>query len=194
MCLAKSSNLLLVLKEAPKCNFNTNSWSSGQQKKRDAKTLFFHLPFPFHSIFLQMQQYWHLYCFAILGSTSTVIYSVKQCLLRNQPKSDATTSHDFLRERLQRAFTCANQLHWTAQCCRCPLLQTARQTVGPWVVQLHTKLYSSKEEPVKTATLTFQTGLSVLWRSRRRLWYLLKANNISPGKEGEGWVLNKPVW
>ena len=37
--------------------------------------------------FLQLQQYWHLYCFAILGSTSTVIHSVKQRLLRNRPGS-----------------------------------------------------------------------------------------------------------
>ena len=49
--------------------------------------------------------------FAILGSTSIVIHSVKQRLLRNQPGSDAATSRDFLSERLQRAFTHANQLH-----------------------------------------------------------------------------------
>ena len=39
---------------------------------------------------------------------------MKQRLLRNQPRSDAATSRDFLHERLQRAFTRANQLHWTA--------------------------------------------------------------------------------
>ena len=61
------------------------------------------------------QQWWHLYCFAILGSASVVIHSVKQHLLRNQPRSDAATSCDFLHERFQRAFTYANQLHWTAQ-------------------------------------------------------------------------------
>ena len=38
-------------------------------------------------------------------------------LLRNRPGSDAVTSCYFLRERLQRAFTRANQLHWTAQKC-----------------------------------------------------------------------------
>ena len=90
MCLATSKNLLLVLKDAPKHIFFTNSWSFGQQ------------------------HCWHLYCFATLGSTSIVIHSVKQRLLRNRPRSDAVTSHYFLRERLQRAFTCANQLHWTA--------------------------------------------------------------------------------
>ena len=42
---------------------------------------------PFPQYFLQLQQYWHLYCFAILGLTSTVIHSVKQRLLRNQPRS-----------------------------------------------------------------------------------------------------------
>ena len=44
---------------------------------------------------------------------------------------------------------------------RCPLLQTARTTVWPTAVHLHTKLYGSKEELEKTATVTLQTGLSV---------------------------------
>ena len=35
-------------------------------------------------------------------------------------------------------------------------------------VQLHTKLYGSKEELDKTATSILQTGLSVQRRSRRR--------------------------
>ena len=35
-------------------------------------------------------------------------HSMKQCLLRNRPRSDAATSCNFLRERLQRAFTRAN--------------------------------------------------------------------------------------
>ena len=66
--------------------FSTNSRSSGQPKN-DAKTLFFHPQSPFHGNFFQPQQYWHLYGFAILGSTSTVIHSVKQRLLRNRPGS-----------------------------------------------------------------------------------------------------------
>ena len=41
--------------------------------------------------------------------------AVKQRLLRNRPGSDAVTSHDFLHKRLQRAFTHANQHHWTTQ-------------------------------------------------------------------------------
>ena len=45
---------------------------------------------------------------------NSVIHNMKQRLLRNRPGSDAATSHNFLRERLQRAFTRANQLHWTA--------------------------------------------------------------------------------
>ena len=40
---------------------------------------------------------------------------MKQSLLRNQPGSDAETSCNVLCERLQRAFTWANQLHWIAQ-------------------------------------------------------------------------------
>ena len=44
---------------------------------------------------------------------------------------------------------------------RCPLLQTARTDVWPTAVQLHTKLYGSKEELEKTATFILQTALSV---------------------------------
>ena len=86
MCLAISNNLLLVLHDAPKRIFSTNSRSSCQPKI-DAKTLFFPPSIPFPRLFLQLQQYWHLYCFAILGSTSIVIHSVKQRLLRNRPGS-----------------------------------------------------------------------------------------------------------
>ena len=44
---------------------------------------------------------------------------------------------------------------------RCPLLQTARRSVWLTAVHLHTKLYGSKEELEKTATVTLQTRLSV---------------------------------
>ena len=44
---------------------------------------------------------------------------------------------------------------------RCPLRQTARTNVWPTAVQLHAKLYSSREELEKTATFILQTGLSV---------------------------------
>ena len=86
-------------------------WSA----KKRRKDIFSHPPSTFPSNFVQLQQWWHLYCFAILSSTCMVTHSVKQRLLRNRPGSDAATSRDFLRERLQRAFTCANQLHWTTQ-------------------------------------------------------------------------------
>ena len=76
---------------------------------------FFSTLHPLSLVFLPLQQWWHLYCFTMLGSTSIVIYHVKQCLLRNRPGSDATTSHNFLHERLQKALTCANQFHRTAQ-------------------------------------------------------------------------------
>ena len=46
MCLATSNNLLLVLQDAPKHIFSTDSRSPGQPKN-DAKTLFFHPPSPF---------------------------------------------------------------------------------------------------------------------------------------------------
>ena len=80
-------------------------------QKQQHKDTFLPPSIPLPRYFLQLQQWWHLYCFAILGSTSTVIHSVKQSLLRNRPGSDAATSRDFLREILQRAFPRANQLH-----------------------------------------------------------------------------------
>ena len=40
-------------------------------------------------------------------------------------------------------------------------LQTARTNVWPTAVQLHNKLYGSKEGLEKTATFILQTGLSV---------------------------------
>ena len=52
---------------------------------------FFSTLHPLSMVIFQLQQYWHLYCFTILGSTSTVIYSVKQRLLRNQPRSNTAT-------------------------------------------------------------------------------------------------------
>ena len=43
----------------------------------------------------------------------------------------------------------------------CPLLQTAGTNVWPTAVQLHTRLYGSKDELEKTATFILQTGASV---------------------------------
>ena len=92
MCLATSNNFMLVLYGAPKHILSTKSRSSGQPKN-DAKTLFFHHPSPF------------------TGNFCIVMHSVKQRLLRNWPGSDVATSRNFLRERLQKAFTRENQLH-----------------------------------------------------------------------------------
>ena len=50
---------------------------------------FFPPSIPFPGYFLQLQQQWQMHCFSILGSTSIVIHSVKQHLLRNQPGSDS---------------------------------------------------------------------------------------------------------
>ena len=51
------------------------------------QTRFFPTSFTLPMQFLQTQQKWHLYCFAILGWTSIVIHKVKQRLLRNRPGS-----------------------------------------------------------------------------------------------------------
>ena len=77
-------------------------------------TFFPHPPSPFPGNFCNCSS-GGINCFQILGSAFIVIHSVKQHILRNQPRSDAVTSRDFLHERLQRAFTHANQLHWTAR-------------------------------------------------------------------------------
>ena len=50
MCLEISNNLLLMLYDAKKRIFDTNSQSSGQPKD-NAKTLIFHPPSPFHGNF-----------------------------------------------------------------------------------------------------------------------------------------------
>ena len=92
MYLATSSNLSLMLYDAPNRIFSTNSQFFGQPKN-DVKTLFSTLHHPslviFSPIFLQRQQWWHLSCLAILSSTSIVIHSVNQHLLRNWPGSDS---------------------------------------------------------------------------------------------------------
>ena len=44
---------------------------------------------------------------------------------------------------------------------RCLLLQKARTNPWPTAVQLHTKLYGSREEVEKTATVILQTRLAV---------------------------------
>ena len=85
-------------------------WSA---KKRRGKDPFFPTLHLLSRWFLQLQQYWHLYCFAILGSTSTVIHSVKQRRYSEigpeVPRCDLSRLTQFLRERLQSAFTLANQ-------------------------------------------------------------------------------------
>ena len=115
MCLATSNNLLLMLQDAPKCVFFHDTAIFWSAKKR-CKVTFFPTLHPLSLVvFATATVAAFLYCYAILGSTSIVIHSMKQCLLRNLHGNDATTSRNILHERLQRAFTHTNQLHWTAQ-------------------------------------------------------------------------------
>ena len=84
MCLAISNNLLLVLQDAPKRIFATNSRSSGQPKN-DAKTLFF--PTLQSTVIFATAT---VLAFVLLRDSRfsyTVIHSVKQRLLRNRPGS-----------------------------------------------------------------------------------------------------------
>ena len=93
MCLATINNLFLVLQDAPKRIFFPRTRDLLVSQKTTQKHFFSTLN-PLFPVFLQQQQWWHLYCFAIIGSTSIVIHSAKQRLLRNRPGSDAATSRD----------------------------------------------------------------------------------------------------
>ena len=117
-CVWQQTRMHCSYYRMPKNNnnfFSTHSQLSGQPEN-NTKTSFSHSPSPFPC---NHCQYWHLYCFTILGSTPNVIHSVEQRLLRNRLRSDAATFRNLLRERLQRAFTHTNQLHWTAQYTLC---------------------------------------------------------------------------
>ena len=77
------------------------------------KAFFFHKLATFRSAkkrrkdtFFPHTKWWHLYCFAILGSTSIVIHSEKQRQLRNRPGSDSATSRDFLRKTTKGIHSC----------------------------------------------------------------------------------------
>ena len=110
--------------------FSTKSRSFGQPKKR-RKDTFFPTRHSLSSVFLQLHQWWHLYCFAILGSTSIVIHSVKQRLLRNRPGSDAATSRDFLQDYkwhslVQTSFTESPNI----VPCRQPVQATSVEGIG----------------------------------------------------------------
>ena len=89
MCLATSNNLLLVLWDAPFFFHELAiSWSAKKTKQRH----FFPTLHSLSPVILQLQQWWHLYCLAIVGSTSIVIHSVKQRQLRDRPGSDDWTA------------------------------------------------------------------------------------------------------
>ena len=101
----------------PQIAFFFLSWTRDllvSQKFMQRHFFFPHPPSPFPGNFCNCNS-GGINSFQILGSASIVIHSMKQHLLRNQPRSDAATSRDFLHKRLQRAFTHANQLHWTAR-------------------------------------------------------------------------------
>ena len=111
MCLATNNNLLLVL-DAPKRIFSTNSRSSDQPEKRHKDTFFstHHLLSPVIiatatvvAFVLLRDSRFNSHCYTQREATPTQ--------KRNRPGSDAAISLDFLRERLQKAFTRANQLH-----------------------------------------------------------------------------------
>ena len=117
MCLATSNNLLLVLYRMPQNAFFSFflsfflfflfSLSQTRNLLVSQKTTQRHFFPTFHTLS------------PVIFATATVVAFVlfrnsrfkKQRLFRNRPGSDAATSCDVLCERLQRALTCANQLH-----------------------------------------------------------------------------------
>ena len=109
MCLEISDNLLLVLQDAPKCIF-----SSGQQKKTMQRH-FFSTLHPLSTVIfatatvlafvLLRNSRFNFHCYTQREATPTQ-KSARKC---------TETSRDFLRERLQSAFTLANQLRRIAQ-------------------------------------------------------------------------------
>ena len=105
MCLEISNNLLLVLQDAPKRIFSTNSRSSGQAKN-DAKTLFSTL----HPLSTVMLATATVLAFVLLRDSRFNFHCYIQRDATPTQKSSqkcAVTSRDFLRERLQSAFTLA---------------------------------------------------------------------------------------
>ena len=112
MCLATSSNLLLMLQDAPNRIFPHSCFSG--QPKNYVKTLF-HPPSPFPCNFCNCNsggictawQFWVKLLLLYTAWTNTY--------WEISPEVTAATFCNFLRKRLWRAFTHANQLYWTTQ-------------------------------------------------------------------------------
>ena len=109
MCLEISNNLLLVLQDAPKRIFFYELAIFCSAKKRSKDTFF---PPTLHPLPMVIFATATVLAFVLLRSSRFNFH----CYAREAtptPKSAwkcAATSRDFLRERLQSAFTLANQL------------------------------------------------------------------------------------
>ena len=77
MCLATSKNLLLTLQDAIFFSFFSHKLTISWSAKNNNADIFFHPQSPFPCNFCEHN------CFAIPGSTSIVIHSMNQRLLRN---------------------------------------------------------------------------------------------------------------
>ena len=180
MCLEINNNLLLVLQDAPKRIFSTNSRSSGQPKKKKKKTQrhFFSTLHPLSTVIfatatvltfvLLRNSRFNFHCYTQRETTPTQ-KSARKC---------AATSCDLLRERLQSAFTLANRLRWIAQYvrpsdlqhCRCLIWRNSARCVPRYCKSLILSTYRSKARNVKTCLkyktnkkgTCFTTGINVL--------------------------------
>ena len=81
--------------------FSTNSWSSGQPKNDRRQERGINII----GICTASWFWFNFHCYTQREATP----------IQKLARKCAVTFHDFLRERLQRAFTLANQLHWIAQ-------------------------------------------------------------------------------
>ena len=110
MCLAISNNLLLMLQDAPKrVFFNALAifWSAKKMTQRH----FFPTLHPLSTVIFTTAT---VLAFVLLRDSRFNFHCYTQreaTLTQKSARKCAVTSHDFLCERLQSAFTLANQLH-----------------------------------------------------------------------------------
>ena len=115
MHLATSNNLLLVLQDPQNTFFSLSQTRDLLVSKKWRKDTFFHAPSPFPSTFRDTATVVAFVLFVLFVLFHNSMFSFHCYTQHKATPTQKSTSRDFLHKRLQRAFTCANQLHWTAQ-------------------------------------------------------------------------------
>ena len=118
-------------------------WSA----KKQCKDTFFSTHHPLSPVIFATAT---VVAFVLLCNSRFNFHCYTQCeanLLRNRPGNDAATTCNFLRERLQRAFTRANQLHWTVQYrCRQSEKNKIQQWLEPFGLWSYRTLFTSPSQ------------------------------------------------